>query len=272
VAESKAEVLAGLRADLAAEQDSVEGLVSGLDEAGWATPTPAAGWTVQDQISHLASVDGWATTACSDPAVFTAWMAGFGPDPGGEAVVDEAVERSRSLSGPEVLSWWRAGRTRFFEVVEGLAPDVRVPWFGPPMSLPMLLTARLMETWAHGTDIANALGVTRVPTIRLRHVAHLGVRTRAYSYAVRGRTVPPGEVRVELDGPGGERWVWGDDGAADQVRGPALDFCLVVARRRHPSDTALVVEGPAATEWLAIAQAFAGPPGTDPAPMRPGSP
>ena len=264
-------VLTELRADLAAEQESVDALVAGLDGAAWETASPAEGWTVKDQISHLASVDQWATTACSDPAAFTAWMAGFGPEPDGEAIVNEPVEQARTMSGAEVLAWWRSGRARLFEMVDGLDPDLRVPWFGPPMSLPMLLTARLMETWAHGVDVAEALGAARPPTARLRHVAHLGVRTRAYSYAMRGRALPAGDVRVELDGPGGERWTWGEEGAAGCVTGPALDFCLVVARRRHPDDTALKVEGPLAAEWLAIAQAFAGPAGKDPAPMRPGA-
>jgi len=259
-------VRAELRADLAAEQESIDALVAGLDDAAWDRPSPAEGWSVKDQISHLASVDEWAITAASDPAAFTAWVAGLGPDPDGEAVVNQPVERARAMAGAQVLAWWRQGRARFFEVVDGLDPDVRVPWFGPPMSVPMLLTARLMETWAHGEDVAEALGATRAPTGRLRHIAHLGVRTRAYSYAMRGRAVPPGDVRVELDGPGGERWTWGGEGAADRVSGPALDFCLVVVRRRHPSDTALVVEGPNAAEWLSIAQAFAGAAGKDPVP------
>jgi uncharacterized protein (TIGR03084 family) len=149
-------------------------------------------------------------------------------------------------------------------VVDGLDPGIRVPWFGPPMGLPMLLTARLMETWAHGEDVAEALGVSRPATARLRHVAYLGVRTRRHSYTVRGRSLPEGDVRVELDGPGGEHWTWGEEAAADRISGPVLDFCLVVARRRHPADVALKAEGPLAAEWLTLAQAFAGPPGADP--------
>jgi uncharacterized protein (TIGR03084 family) len=257
--------VAELTADLAAEQESLDGLVAGLDEAGWDHPTPAQSWTVRDQISHLASVDDWATMAAGAPEAFAAWMAGLA---GAhlEAVVAEPVERARALTGAEVLAGWRQGRVRFFQVVDTLDPGIRVPWFGPPMSLPMFLTARLMETWAHGQDVAEALGVTRPATARLRHVAHLGVRTRGYSYAVHGRSVPEGDVRVELDGPGGEHWTWGDETAPERISGPVLDFCLVVARRRHPADVALKVEGPLAAEWLTLAQAFAGPPGPDPEP------
>jgi uncharacterized protein (TIGR03084 family) len=119
-----------------------------------------------------------------------------------------------------------------------------------------------METWAHGQDVVDALGAERAPTDRLRHVAHIGVTARPFAYRVHGLDLPDVPVRVALDPPaGGETWVWGDEGAADRVSGPALDFCLVVTQRRHPADTHLVIEGDAAVEWMSIAQAFAGPPG-----------
>jgi uncharacterized protein (TIGR03084 family) len=123
-------------------------------------------------------------------------------------------------------------------------------------------TARLMETWAHGQDIADALGAQRVATDRLRHIAHLGVRTRGFSYAVKGRTAPDVPVFVSLTAPSGELWTWGDPQASDQVSGPALDFCLLVAQRRLPDDLDLTVTGDAAADWVAIAQAFAGGPST----------
>ena len=70
-------------------------------------------------------------------------------------------------------------------------------------------------------------------------------------------------MRVELTPPAGAGgpWTWGPADAADVVRGPALDFCLVLTQRRHVDDTSLVATGPLAEEWLRIGQAFAGPPG-----------
>jgi uncharacterized protein (TIGR03084 family) len=118
-----------------------------------------------------------------------------------------------------------------------------------------------METWAHGQDVADALGVTRVPSDRLRHVAHIGVGARTFSYLANGLEVPTELVRVELTAPGGTVWTWGPADAANRVNGPALDFCLVVTQRRHRDDTALEATGPLADQWLSIAQAFAGPPG-----------
>jgi uncharacterized protein (TIGR03084 family) len=129
------------------------------------------------------------------------------------------------------------------------------------MSHATSVTARIMETWAHGQDIADTLGVVRRPTDRLRHVAFLGSRAMANSYVAQGRRVPDTTIRIELVGPSGESWAFGPEGATDAVHGSALDFCLVVTQRRHPADTALVADGPVAREWLEIAQAFAGPPG-----------
>jgi uncharacterized protein (TIGR03084 family) len=175
--------------------------------------------------------------------------------------VDPSVDLGRTLPPEELLALWRTGRADLVAAARRLDPASRVEWYGPPMSARSFVTARLMETWAHGQDVADALGATRTPTDRLRHVAHIGVSTRAWSYAVHGREVPQGDVRVELDAPAGDCWTWGDPAAADVVRGPALDFCLVVTQRRHVDDTALVAQGPLAAEWLGLAQAFAGGPG-----------
>ena len=144
-----------------------------------------------------------------------------------------------------------------------LADDIRIPWYGPAMGAKSFLTARLMETWAHGQDVMDALGLHRQPTNRLRHIADLGHRTRAWSYLNRGEAPPTDEIRVELVGPDGVTWVFGSDAAVETVRGPAEEFCLVVTQRRHLDDTSLVAS-PGAREWLLIAQAFAGPPTSGP--------
>jgi uncharacterized protein (TIGR03084 family) len=165
------------------------------------------------------------------------------------------------MSGAALLAWWREARAELLRALPEVDPTSRVPWYGPPMSPASFTTARLMETWAHGQDVADALGIERSPTDRLRHVAFIGVRALPNSYRVRDLPVPEVPVRVELRAPSGEVWCWGDEGAGDVVRGPALDFCLVVTQRRHVDDTELVAEGPVATEWMQVAQAFAGPAG-----------
>ncbi len=182
--------------------------------------------------------------------------------------MEEHLRRGRAMAGRDVLAWWQGARRQMMDAATALDAHDRVPWYGPPMSALSFVSARLMETWAHGQDVADALGLTRVPTARLRHIAHLGVRARPFSYVVRGLDVPADTVRVELTGPSGEHWSWDAGPVSDLVRGPALDFCLVVTQRRHISDTALTVRGSLASQWLAIAQAFAGPPGPGRLPQR----
>lgn len=251
--------LDGLLGDLEAEHRDLDALVATLDEPGWARPTPASGWAVRDQLSHLAYFDDAAVSAMTDPSTFDALVAEAlaGGDP-----MAEHLRRGRALSGPELLAWWRASRQAMVAATRGLPDGARVPWFGPPMGVLSFVSARLMETWAHGQDVADALDRRRVPTARLRHIAHLGVRTRSFSYLVRGLEPPSSSVRVALTGPSGELWQWEDPGdGLDRVQGPALDFCLVVTQRRNIVDTALLVEGESAHQWMSIAQAFAGPPG-----------
>jgi uncharacterized protein (TIGR03084 family) len=137
----------------------------------------------------------------------------------------------------------------------------KISWFGPPMSAASMATARFMETWAHGLDVADALGVRRSISDRIRHVVHLGVRTRDFSFVTHGQDAPASEVRVELTSPSGELWTFGPEAADQRVSGSAADFALLVTQRRHRADVDLVADGPDADRWLDYAQAFAGLPG-----------
>jgi uncharacterized protein (TIGR03084 family) len=251
--------MAALAADLAAESAVTRALVAGLDEAGWHTPTPAAGWDIADQVSHLAYFDEVTVQSAVRPEQFKADLAAA---QAGGINPDTIAARFRDRTGAQLLAWFDAARADLIATFTGLDPKARLPWFGPAMSAASSLTARIMETWAHTQDIADALGVTREATDRLRHVAHIGVGARAFSYAVHGMTPPEAPVRVELTAPDGTAWTWGPADAADRVAGPALDFCLLVTQRRHRDDVDLVIEGPAATGWMAIAQAFAGEAGS----------
>jgi uncharacterized protein (TIGR03084 family) len=254
-----------LLTDLAAETKAVRDLLVPLDNAGWETPTPSAGWAIRDQISHLAYFDETAALAATDPERFRGEAAALMR--AGPGFPDEIAHRYRYLPPAELLAWFDGARGRYIAALVRTEPTARLPWYGPDMSAASSVTARLMETWAHGQDVADALGVRREPTGRLRHVAYLGVRTFGFSFGLHGRPVPDSPVRVELAAPDGILWAWGPVGARDRVAGSALDFCLVVTQRRHLADTALQVRGPVAAEWISIAQAFAGARGTG---RRPG--
>lgn len=250
--------------DLGAEHADLDDLVAPLAPADWDRVTPAEGWSVRDQISHLAFFDEQAKLASADPEDFRAGLAAAATNV--DAFMNGPLRRARTQPPDEVLAWWRTARAGTLAAFRGLEAGVRVPWFGPPMSPASFVSARLMETWAHGQDVVDALGLIRTPTDRLKHIAHLGVRARPNSYAAQGRELPDVDVAVRLSAPSGATWTW-NESADDSVSGPALDFCLVVTQRRHPDDTDLVMEGALAGEWISIAQAFAGPPGAG---RRPG--
>lgn len=249
--------------DVRAESGDLDAMVADLPAERWATPTPAPGWTIAHQIAHLAWTDHAALLAITDPAAFAELRQAAEAD---LTTVIEAGARDGVALGPAaLLAGWRSGRERLL-VALGRA-DGRVPWIGTSMSPTSMAGARIMETWAHGGDVAEALHVHRPPTARLRHVAHLGVATRDHAFGVHGRTPPAEPYRIELTAPDGTIWAWGPADRPADVTGPALDFCLLVTRRRHRADLDLTAT-PSAEQWLAIAQAFAGPPGPGRAPSR----
>ncbi|MFE3329112.1 TIGR03084 family metal-binding protein [Streptomyces sp. NPDC059176] len=252
--------------DLAAESEELDLLVGELTDAEWAVATPAAGWTIAHQIAHLTWTDEVALLSATDGAAFGAEVEKALSAP--ETFVDEAAEEVAALPPSVLLARWRAGRDRLHHALASAPAGARFPWYGPPMSAMSMATARLMETWAHGQDVADALGAVRAPSARLRHVAHIGVRARDYAYAVRGLEPPTAAFRVELTAPDGGLWTYGPEDAPQRVTGPALDFCLLVTQRAHRDDLAVRAEGEEADRWLDIAQAFAGPAGSGRAPKE----
>lgn len=254
-----------LRRDLVAEQNSLDDVVGDLGAEQWSRDTASPGWSVFDQVAHLAYFDDRASIAISNPERFRRDLDEMLARAASESIDEITLGPLRTLSSRDLVTLWRENRRRLNEDARTLTDESRVAWYGPSMGAKSFLTARLMETWAHGVDIADSLGVTREPTDRLRHVAQLGFITRQWSYSVRGETMPTGAVRLELIGPRGDAWRWGLDDAEDSIEGSAEEFCLVVTQRRHPSDTSLHA-GELGTHWLQRAQAFAGAPSDGPPP------
>jgi uncharacterized protein (TIGR03084 family) len=245
--------------DLRSENDALDALVAGLDPTRWAGPTPAEGWTVAHQIAHLAWTDDRALQAVQDPEAFARerleaagrW----------DTYVDDGARAGARTEPAALLERWRSGRSRLWSALTGQPPGARFAWYGPRMSTASMATGRLMETWAHGQDVADALGVHRSATMRLRHVARIAVRARDYAFAAHGLPAPAEEFRIELTAPDGSLWTYGPQSAAQRVYGTALDFCLLAVQRRNRDDLSVRADGPDADAWLSVAQAFAGPPG-----------
>jgi uncharacterized protein (TIGR03084 family) len=252
-----------IAADLAAEHHELEEILTPLGPDQWALDTPSPGWTVADQVGHLSYFDRTAALAITDPEGFKAYLVDVLDQLSADGT-DFTLSETRSLEYHQLLDLWNKERVNLIEASQQLHEDTRLPWYGPDMGAKSFLTARLMETWAHGQDICDTVGVTPRPTDRLRHIAQLGVITRGWSYINRGMEPNPTPVLVTLTAPSGAVWDWGQKDAAESITGAAVEFGQVVTQRRNLADTDLTVVGAAATEWMTMAQAFAGGPTNGP--------
>lgn len=229
-----------------------------LTPGQWELDTPAAGWSIKDQVTHLAFFDDAAALAMSDPTAFRVQADAL--IAGGTDFPDRIAAQYRCKAPHTVLNWFIDSRAELLDALEGKDPKSRLPWFGPDMSVASNATARLMETWAHAHDVYDAVEVEHPTSIGLRSIAYLGVSTFAFTHTLHGVDVPSEPVRIELLSPFAETWTWGPEGCANRITGAAVDFVLVVTQRRHWTETGLRVEGPVATGWVDIAQAYAGAP------------
>jgi enediyne biosynthesis protein E11 len=250
--------------DLAAEGDELDRLVAGLEPAQWALPTPAPGWTVANQIAHLAFIFKIAGAAAGDPERFAALVAGAEHDFDG--AVNAALADYADDPPDVLLERWRAERTACVKALADVPPGEIVPWLVNPLPPTILACAGIMETFAHGQDIADAVGGTLERTDRLSHLVGFAILTRDFGYAARGLTPPATEFRYEITAPSGELWEFGPADGTQRISGPAADFCLLVTRRRHRADLAVKAVGDEADHYLDIAQAYRGPAGAGRAP------
>lgn len=253
--------------DLNAQYLEFDALVCDLSKKNWFAVTPFFGWTIFDQVAHLAFFDRQALLAIETPGVFKDSAKSILQLLSSEGGWPPKTNPLLGTEHPDdLISLWRKTRRGLLNRLERLAPKDRIAWYGPDMSARSFATARLMEAWAHSQDVFDTLRIKRKNTARLRHVAHIGVTTFAWSFAIRNLSPPKDRPRVELMGPSGECWVWGEADAEETVTGSAEEFCLVVTQRRNIADTRLQCQGDHVKQWLTFAQAFAGTVQNPPAP------
>ncbi len=249
--------------ELMAEQEELDQFLSALTEAQWDLPTPAEGWTVRDSVCHVAHIDEAAVAFIHGDQIPLEERKKFGAK-----YTTVAAHRGRQMKVPEILPWWRKARSVLAKELSQCDPKQRIPWFAMPMGARAFATARLMETWAHGLDCFDAVGMEPRDTDRLRHVALIACMARPYAYRV--NHLPPSSIplRVELVLPSGKLWTFGEENATEKIKGKAGEFCRVAVRRRHWKDMDLVVEGEEAERFMAVVQTYAGPPGSGRLPRK----
>ena len=253
--------------DFLAETEALGAILAPLDDAAFQTVTQFKDWTIDAIIQHLHFFNRMALWSMEEPERFQADYAAFSE---GRKVDGSMVGiTDRMLGGLCGVALRQAWLTTAREIHPRFAkadPKARVKWAGPDMSVRSSITARLMETWAHGQAIYDVLGQERVDADRIRNIAHLGVATYGWTFINRSEDVPDPTPYVRLTAPSGAVWEWNEVSASERVEGPATEFCQVVAQTRNIADVGLSVTGPNAHRWMAQAQCFAGPPNDPPAP------
>ena len=239
--------------DLEAEEDRLQGILGGLDEAQWASPSGAAGWTVADVVLHLAQSEEAALASA------TGAVRAFRRAPG--ATLDEVMDqrvRAERASPAQVFRRWRNARAAALAAMRAADPQLPLPWAEAraPLKPATLATTRLAEHWAHGLDITGPLGIAFPDTHRLCHIAWLAHRSLRYAFALAGDQ--PHEVFCELTAPDGlAQWRYGRAGAGSAISGPAGSFCRVAAQRLAPEESGLQVTGPHGATALRVLRTYA---------------
>jgi uncharacterized protein (TIGR03084 family) len=252
--------------DFRDESDALHALIADLAPAELDRATQFKGWTINDIVRHLHFWNRAADLSLTDEAAFMALA--------GEAMREvekvgiRAKERALldGLSGRPLVAAWREHYADMGTRWSVLEPKQRVKWVGPDMSVRSSITARHMETWAHGLAVFDLLGVEREERDRIRNIVVLGVNTFGWTHKVHGLATPARMPHLRLSAPSGAVWEFGEPADDERIEGSAMEFCQVVTQTRNIADTSLAVRGEIATRWMAIAQCFAGPPERPPAP------
>lgn len=258
--------LATVVQDLHTEGEELYRLLRDMDTGYWTQTTLFKDWTVWDVLAHLHFSDYMALTSIESEDGFRQ-LAREMQSSGMRAYTDAwlADHTGHPITGPALLERWHAMFETLCQQLAAADPEQRFAWAGPGMKAKMFATARQMETWAHGWEIYDLMGIEREHTDRLIHIATIGVKTFGWTFRNRGLPVPEPAPYVELTAPSGELWRWNDPDCGESISGAAVEFCQVVTQVRNIADTQLKVEGDTACAWMEIAQCFAGPPETPPA-------
>ena len=252
--------------DFFTECKSLHDLISGVPASGFDQPTGFKNWTINTILRHLHVWNHAAKMALENPEGFANWFEGVAKYMKRGELNKFEHEWVNGLSGPDLLAAWIGDSRKVADLYRNTDPSQRIPWAGPSMSARSAITARLMETWAHGQAIYDVLGVVRKNSDAIRNIVILGVNTYGWAFKVNKKDAPNPMPHLRLTAPSGELWSYGDESQQEYIEGRAEEFCQVVTQTRNIADTSLEVHGANAKLWMNIAQCFAGPPETPPVP------
>lgn len=248
--------------DLVAEQQALDQFLQRINERQWVLPTSAPGWSIKDTVSHLAYSERFAARVLAEGASV---LSGVKLDE-----IDEwtalGIKEGREMRYQQVIEWWRNSRADVVDALSRMDGTDRVPWLAGDMSARAFATLRLMETWAHGLDVKDAMeGLLTYdeeeedPTAdspRIRHIAWLAHRMLPFAFAQAGEEFPESGIRLELMGPSYSRWVFGPEDAKDIIKGVAGDWCRIAVHRMDSAAGTLKTEGDKAETAIKVARTY----------------
>lgn len=245
---------------LNAQHAELASIVDACGAGDWEKSTRCEGWDVGAVLLHLAQTDELAVESAS--GALDGFAGGFlGASERQAVTVDEAaaaqVDIQRAAGGDAIRSRWHDASVAMRSALANGDPHRRVTWVSGLLSLQTLTATRLSECWIHTGDIADGLGVELPVTDRLRFIARLAWRTLPYAF-MRDEREMAGPVALYLAGPNGDEWRFEpEEPARTTIRGSAVEFCDVAARRVDASDTALMGDGPDAADVLRLVRTYA---------------
>lgn len=224
-------------------------------------------WTINDVIGHLHMFNVAARLALQDEAKFSDFIAPVVTDlKQGKSILASQYVWLDGLEGLGLFEAWRSECEATSDAYSNSDPKQRIKWVGPDMSARSSITARQMETWAHGQEVFDCFGERRIDKDRIKNIAHLGVSTFGWTFINRKEDVPDPAPYVVLTAPSGEIWEWNTPQDDNRVSGSATEFCQIVTQTRNVADTDVQTTGETAQRWMAVAQCFAGDPNDPPRP------
>jgi uncharacterized protein (TIGR03084 family) len=251
--------------DFRDESEALYELLEPLKDEDFERVTQFKEWKINDVLTHLHMWNWAADLTLQDSEAFGEFLRQVASHLVKDPLREFENEWIKGLKNRELLNEWHAFCLAMSDRYAAADPKTRVKWAGPDMSVRSKITARLMETWAHGQEVYDVLGVKRVDKDRVKNIAMLGVNTFHWTFACRGLETLGKAPYVKLTAPSGDTWEWNEPSEEDRVEGFATEFCQVVTQVRNIADTDLNVKGDVATRWMSMAQCFAGPPEEPPA-------
>ena len=253
--------------DFKTESDALYELLKPLSDENLEQTTQFKNWTLNTVLQHLHYFNYAADLSLKDERGILQLLNDLQTSQKtGESLVAYTDRQLDGIKGQSLLRLWRDYYTGMSDSFREADPNIRVKWAGPDMSVLSSITARLMETWSHGQEVYDLLGVVREDRNHIKNIVVIGNNTFGWTFMNRGEDTPDDKPFLRVYGPTGDMWEFNDHSEDSRIEGSATEFCQVVTQTRNIQDTTQNVVGKTANRWMAVAQCFAGPPRNPPPP------